>query len=270
MRATAPARCRRSGRSAAGSRAIPRVGVGVERAVALDLVGQQGPALRRHRAREREVDPEALHVLLRQVDPAAVEVLVDVADEVGQLEGQSQGAGGLLGGRVGRLQHREHHLPDHRSGPLHVAAEVVPGLVAAGVRSMAMAPKNRSKHSGSMPGRPHGGGRSRRAPGRRLRPGLLGRDGAEAVGEPQRGRGAGVAAVDPAWADRRCRRPAGRGRRWRTRACAGAEAAGPRPRSTSCRSARSAGRTRGSRPQQGRAASSAGARGAAHRVGSGR
>ena len=43
------------------------------------------------------VDPEPLEVGQGQVDPAAAEVLGDVTDEVGQLEGQTELAGRLPG-----------------------------------------------------------------------------------------------------------------------------------------------------------------------------
>jgi hypothetical protein len=52
-------------------------------------------------------DPEVLH---RQVDPAALEVLADVADEVGQLEGDAEVAAygsatsrGTSGSRTGTI-----------------------------------------------------------------------------------------------------------------------------------------------------------------------
>ena len=50
-----------------------------------------------------EIDPEVPQILLRQVDPAAVQILVHVAQEVGQLEGQSERPGRRLGLRAGRL-----------------------------------------------------------------------------------------------------------------------------------------------------------------------
>jgi hypothetical protein len=77
------------------------------------------------------VDPEAVQVLGRQIDPAPVEVLGQVADEVGQLEGQAELAGGLAGGRrVGRLQDRGQHGPDHRRRALHVATQLGVGAIA--------------------------------------------------------------------------------------------------------------------------------------------
>jgi hypothetical protein len=48
-------------------------------------------------------DPEAGEVLQRQVDPTSVEVLGDVPDEVGQLEGDAQVHGRPAGVRRGRL-----------------------------------------------------------------------------------------------------------------------------------------------------------------------
>ena len=39
------------------------------------------------------VGAEPAQVLLREVDPAAVEVLADVAQEVGELEGEAERAG---------------------------------------------------------------------------------------------------------------------------------------------------------------------------------
>src|SRR5215207_4908119 len=80
--------------------------------------GQVGPA-----------DPEALQVLGGEID----QVLADVADEVGELEGQAELAGVLPGGRrVRGLQDRGHHGSDHRRRPLHVATQVVVGAVAGG------------------------------------------------------------------------------------------------------------------------------------------
>ena len=79
----APRRRRRQQRYAA-------VGLRVERPVALDLEAHELAPRRRHPARVR-VGAEAAQVLLRHVDAAAVEVLADVAQEVGQLEGQPEG-----------------------------------------------------------------------------------------------------------------------------------------------------------------------------------
>ena len=104
------------------------VGEAVERTIAFDLVRQELLELR-CRPALLEVHPEAPQIILRHVDPGAVQILVDVAQEVGQLEGQTERAGGCLGGRAGRLEHRQHHLPDHRRRTLHVVAEVLPGLV---------------------------------------------------------------------------------------------------------------------------------------------
>jgi hypothetical protein len=76
-------------------------------------------------------DAERREVGQRQVDPAALQVLADVADEVGELEGQAEFAGGAGGGGpVGRLQDRQHHRADDGGRALHVLQQVVIGLVA--------------------------------------------------------------------------------------------------------------------------------------------
>ncbi len=70
-----------------------------------------------------------VEVVQRQVDPAAVEVLTDVADEVRELEGDAQILGRFV--RVGRQRLEDgHHLqPDDGGGAVHVLVEVVVGLV---------------------------------------------------------------------------------------------------------------------------------------------
>ena len=81
-------------------------------------------------ARPKALGAEPPQVLLGQVDPAAVEVLVHVAQEVRQLEGVAE-LPGVARARSGvvRLEDRQHHLADHRGRPVHVAEQVVPGLV---------------------------------------------------------------------------------------------------------------------------------------------
>jgi hypothetical protein len=79
--------------------------------------------------------PEAGQVLGRQVDPAAPVVLGDVADEVGQLEGQPQLAGVLAGlWWIGRFQDRGQHRADDGRRALHVATQVLVGAVAVGAQ----------------------------------------------------------------------------------------------------------------------------------------
>ncbi|ALX06192.1 hypothetical protein AERYTH_16555 [Aeromicrobium erythreum] len=99
----------------------------VEGAVALDLLGHHRAPRRRH-ASFGGVDAVAGEVLLRQVHAPAVEVLADVAQEVRQLERVPERACRLLRRRRERLQHGQHHLPDHGGGALHVAvAQLLPG-----------------------------------------------------------------------------------------------------------------------------------------------
>ncbi len=77
---------------------------------------------------DRVLDAVAGEVLLRQVHAPAVEVLADVAQEVRQLERVPERACRLLRRRRERLQHGQHHLPDHGGGALHVAvAQLLPG-----------------------------------------------------------------------------------------------------------------------------------------------
>jgi hypothetical protein len=60
--------------------------------------------------------PEGVEVLLWQVDPVALQVLPDVAQEVRELKGDAEvgGVGGRDGERHDRLEHREHLQPDDR------------------------------------------------------------------------------------------------------------------------------------------------------------
>ena len=68
-----------------------------------------------------------VELILGQVNPAALEVFPDVADEVCELEGQAQRAGGPVGLGDERLQNRQHHLPDDGGRALHVTvAQLVP------------------------------------------------------------------------------------------------------------------------------------------------
>ncbi|KQO36706.1 hypothetical protein ASF05_11295 [Aeromicrobium sp. Leaf245] len=68
-------------------------------------------------------------VLLGEVDPPAVEVLADVAQEVRQLERVPERAGRFLRRRGEGLQHGQHHLADDSGRALHVAvAQVLPRL----------------------------------------------------------------------------------------------------------------------------------------------
>ena len=74
------------------SRSMPGAAAAYSSRVAGDLEGEQLADLRRRRP-GREVgagDAEPVEVLLRQVDPAAAQVLADVADEVRQLEGLAE------------------------------------------------------------------------------------------------------------------------------------------------------------------------------------
>ena len=80
--------------------AMPVAAVVVQRAAAVDLEAHQVDE-RRRAATLGEVDLEALEVVLGQVLAAAVEVLVDVAQEVGQLERLAEGAGRARGRRPG-------------------------------------------------------------------------------------------------------------------------------------------------------------------------
>ena len=75
-------------------------------------------------------DAELGQVLVGQVGAAPVEVLGDVADEVGELEGEAELPGRLAGrGRVGAAQDRQHHGADDRRRALHVVEQVVVGRV---------------------------------------------------------------------------------------------------------------------------------------------
>ena len=76
------------------------------------------------------MQPEPGQISQRQVDPAAVEVLGHVPDEVGELEGEPELAGGFPGGgRLGRTEDRQHHRADHRRRALHVLQQVAVGRV---------------------------------------------------------------------------------------------------------------------------------------------
>ena len=77
------------------------------------------------------VRTEASEVFLRQVDAAAIEVLGDVAEEVGQLEREPEVARVRLRVRRHRLEDGQHHLADDRRGAVHVHEQIVPGVVLA-------------------------------------------------------------------------------------------------------------------------------------------
>ena len=64
-----------------------------------------------------------------QIDPAAVEVLADVADEVRQLERDAEVPRVAVGRRVERPEDRDHLLADDGRRPVDVGAEVVVGGV---------------------------------------------------------------------------------------------------------------------------------------------
>ena len=148
---TAPGRCRRSGPSAAAACAIPVSA----KAYSARLRSISYARNARHSGVTRrcvEVDAEASQVLLRQVHPAAVEVLVDVAQEVGQLEGQPERAGRRVRLRAGRLAAPAASSPrSPRPSPPCSRSRSSQVSYVLVVRSIAIAPKNRSKHSGSMP-----------------------------------------------------------------------------------------------------------------------
>ena len=118
----APPRRRRQRRDAV-------VGLAVEPPVALDLEGHQRAPLRGDDPGVR-VGAEPAQVLLGHVDAAPVEVLADVAQEVGELEGEAERAGRRDGIRAGS-QDRQHHLADDGGAAVHVAQQVAPGLVGA-------------------------------------------------------------------------------------------------------------------------------------------
>jgi hypothetical protein len=77
------------------------------------------------------VTPNGREVLHRQVDPAALQVLADVADEVAQLEGDAEVGGVGVGDLAGheRLEHRHHLEPDDRGRAVDVDHQVVVGGV---------------------------------------------------------------------------------------------------------------------------------------------
>ena len=133
-RRTAGARCRCSPgwSGAAAGRPAPRPGrapgSGRSRTPAAG-----GPARRPRRGPScSRVTPNGGEVLAGQVDPAAAEVLADVADEVRQLERDPEVDRVRLGdlARHDRLQHRHHLQPDHRGRAVHVAHQVVVRRVA--------------------------------------------------------------------------------------------------------------------------------------------
>ena len=91
----------------------------------------------RRRGARREVGPgdaEAVEVLLRQVDPAAAQVLGHVADEVRHLEGLAEIVRvSSACAVVDRLEDRHHLQADHRGRALHVGLEVGVRRVAGDV-----------------------------------------------------------------------------------------------------------------------------------------
>ena len=205
------------------------VGLPVEPAVALDLEGHQCPPLGRDDPGVR-VGPEPAQVLLRQVDPAAVEVLADVAQEVGELEGEAERAGRPHGIRAG-AQHGQHHLADDGGAAVHVAEQVGPRLVAAAGEVGA----HRGEEAGEAvvvdAALAHRGGHGRhdgvgRAAGGQRDPerALEGVEGERRSRGPGRGR-----------PGRRCRRRAGPGCRSRGRGGGSRPEAAGRPSSRSCR-----------------------------------
>jgi hypothetical protein len=97
-------------------------------------LGQERPPLRGDPPASQidGFDAEPAQLVLRQVDATPVQILGDVAQEVGVLEGETERPGGRERLRAQRLQHRQHHLADHRGRALHVPQQVVPRLVPGG------------------------------------------------------------------------------------------------------------------------------------------
>ena len=126
------------------------VGGSVQRPAALDLEAHQGPPRVVDRAALR-VGAEALEVLLGQVDPAPVEVLGDVAEEVGELERVAEVARGRQ--RRRRLTARGSAASSRRSPrpsrPCSRAGRPR-SRTRDTVRSIAIDARKRRKQSGSM------------------------------------------------------------------------------------------------------------------------
>src|SRR6202040_1055777 len=58
-------------------------------------------------------NPESLHFVLRQIDAAATRVFADIADDVGELKGDSKIACVDAGGEVGIAEDLRRHQPHH-------------------------------------------------------------------------------------------------------------------------------------------------------------
>ncbi len=122
----------------------PRLGDAVARAGDSYAVGQ--PALQLGWADARApcprqhvlVHPERRQFLGGQVDPAAVEVLADVSDEVRQLERLTEcRRQRQCGVGVARPEDGDHLQTDDRRGPIHVDIELVERGVAGGEQRVA-------------------------------------------------------------------------------------------------------------------------------------
>jgi hypothetical protein len=62
------------------------IGKRVESTIALNLVRQEGPPLRRQLPAFK-INFEEPKIILRQVDATSIKIFVDVAEEIGELEG---------------------------------------------------------------------------------------------------------------------------------------------------------------------------------------
>ncbi len=89
-------------------------------------------------------------------DAVPVEVLADVAQEVRELEGVAELAGGFDGGIVDRLEDRQHHLADHGRRSVHVPLEVGVGLVRLDGEVHGHRRQEATYTVGVDPERPHG------------------------------------------------------------------------------------------------------------------
>ena len=186
------------------------------------------------------VGAEAPDVLGGQVHAPPVEVLADVAEEVGQLEGEAE-----VTRRAGRgvrpwLEDRQHHLADDGRRSVHVAEEVVPRLVLGHRKVHRHRAQEPAEAAGIDGERAHG-------VHDRLEEHVVRAAAPEGVVEPAlEGGEVGAHANRRDRPRRRCRRPPGRRRRGPTRGAASRAAAPSSPSSTSCRAAwrgRGSGRT---------------------------
>ena len=78
--------------------------------------------------------PESLQILHRKINPSQLGILGDVAEDVGELEGDAQLLGIAFHDRAGCAEDPGAEQADHRGDPVAVGAEFLKGRVAGALR----------------------------------------------------------------------------------------------------------------------------------------